>query len=415
MIKEKVLVTDDDPSIRMTIASYLTKLNYEVHTAEDGLDAFQKIQEANPSFNLLITDLDMPGMGGQSLIQQIKDQYQELVIMVVSSHDESKIIIEIMRLGVFDYIVKPVKREELMMKAVRAMEAALLRKDKIIYEKEKTLRLENQINWFNYKAQSKSDEVYSQDQVKRNLFTNLKIHLGQGLGFGLLTSIGDMILMSPKNESGNYLVSEEVMEILKINSDYARNVLDYFSSIEKIFESGIPLQKLSLDTIYKIILQSAEKQKENATSRNVKIVVSENKLATNLFLKSNLEYFNEVITELLINAIKYSEQNTIISVLTSIEAETLRITVLNKPIKYGNKEPQGIKEEYVNLIFEPFFRIEKSITEESLSLNYGLGLTKVKMILQRMNASIQVSNFNDYSGKTPSIKVGFTIVFPISP
>ncbi|MBP9887917.1 MAG: response regulator [Leptospiraceae bacterium] len=414
MIKEKVLVTDDDPSIRMTIASYLSKLNYEVHTAEDGLDAFQKIQKEKPSFNLLITDLDMPGMGGQSLIQQIKDLYQDLVIMVVSSHDESKIIIEVMRLGVFDYIVKPVKREELMMKAVRAMEAALLRKDKIIYEKEKTLRLENQINWFNYKAQSKSDEIYSQDQVKRNLFSNLKIHLGQGLGFGLLTSIGDMILMSPKNESGEYLVNPEMIEILKINSDYARNVLDYFSHIEKIFENGIPLQKLSLDSIYTMILQTAKKQLDNAISRNVKIVVSENKLPTNLYIKSNLEYFNEVITELLINAIKYSQSNTLITVLTTIESDTLKITVLNKPIKNGNKEPEGIKDEYVNLIFEPFFRIEKSITEESLSLNYGLGLTKVKMILQRMDATIQVSNFNDYSGNTISIKVGFTVSFPIT-
>ena len=96
-----------------------------------------------------------------------------------------------------------------------------------------------------------------------------------------------------------------------------------------------------------------------------------------------------------------------------IESSKLKITILNKPFKYGNKEPEGIKDEYINLIFEPFFRIEKSITEESLSLNYGLGLTKVKMILQRMDATIQVSNFNDYSGNTPSLKVGFTISFPI--
>ena len=146
----------------------------------------------------------------------------------------------------------------------------------------------------------------------------------------------------------------------------------------------------------------------------MKIVVSENKLPTNLYIKSNLEYFNEVITELLINAIKYSQSNTLITVLTTIESDTLKITVLNKPIKNGNKEPEGIKDEYVNLIFEPFFRIEKSITEESLSLNYGLGLTKVKMILQRMDATIQVSNFNDYSGNTTSIKVGFTVSFPIT-
>ena len=98
---------------------------------------------------------------------------------------------------------------------------------------------------------------------------------------------------------------------------------------------------------------------------------------------------------MLINAIKYSQSNTLITVLTTIESDTLKITVLNKPIKNGNKEPEGIK-------------------DESLSLNYGLGLTKVKMILQRMDATIQVSNFNDYSGNTISIKVGFTVSFPIT-
>ena len=160
MIKEKILVTDDDSSVRMTLVNYLSKLNYEVQVAEDGNDAFQKIQKEKPPFNLLITDLDMPGMGGQSLIQQVKDLYPDLVIMVISSHDESAVIIEIMKLGVFDYMVKPVKREELLLKAKRAMEASLLRRDKIIYEKEKTLRLENQINWFNYKEQAKSIICY---------------------------------------------------------------------------------------------------------------------------------------------------------------------------------------------------------------------------------------------------------------
>ena len=143
------------------------------------------------------------------------------------------------------------------------------------------------------------------------------------------------------------------------------------------------------------------------------IFLIENNLPSHLFIRSNLTYFQEVISELLINAIKYSQPDTLISVFFTIESSKLKITILNKPFKYGNKEPEGIKDEYINLIFEPFFRIEKSITEESLSLNYGLGLTKVKMILQRMDATIQVSNFNDYSGNTPSLKVGFTISFPI--
>lgn len=413
MIKEKILVTDDDSSMRMTLVNYLSKLNYEVQVAEDGNDAFQKIQKEQPPYNLLITDLDMPGMGGQSLIQQVKDLHPDLVIMVISSHDESTVIIEIMKLGVFDYMVKPVKREELLLKAKRAMEASLLRRDKIIYEKEKTLRLENQINWFNYKEQAKSNDTFNQEAVKRNLFTNLKTHLGQGMGFGLLTSIGEMILMCPKNQDGEYVVNSDIVDILKVNADYARGVLNYFGSIEKIFEEGIALQKFGLDMVYNITSQVSSKQSENASSRKLKIVISESNLPSHLFIRSNLTYFQEVIGELFINAIKYSQPETLISVFFTIESSKLKITILNKPIKYGNKEPEGIKDEYINLIFEPFFRIEKSITEESFSLNYGLGLTKVKMILQRMDATIQVSNFNDYSGNTPSLKVGFTISFPI--
>ncbi|HMV41503.1 MAG TPA: response regulator [Leptospiraceae bacterium] len=413
MIKEKVLVTDDDISIRTLLINYLTKLNYEVHSAEDGNDALSKIQTQQPPFNLLITDLDMPGMGGKSLIQQVKDLYPDLIIMVVSSHDESKIIIDIMRMGVFDYIVKPINREELQLKATRAMSAALLKKDNLIYEKEKTLRLENQINWFNYKEQSKSNELFSQEKLKQNLFTNLKTHLGQGMGFGLLTSVSEMILMCPKDEKGNYLISPDIVEILEINANYARNVISYFGGIEKIFDDGILLQKLPISTVYQLTEQIVKKQANNADSSHLKIILSEGNFSDNVFIRTNSSYYDEVISELLINAIKYSEQYSQISILFSLESDKLKITVLNKPLKYGKKEAEGIKEEYLNLIFEPFFRIEKAITNESMSLNYGLGLTKVKIILERMDATIQVSNFNDYSGKSPSIKVGFTISFPI--
>ncbi|MCB1178417.1 MAG: response regulator [Leptospiraceae bacterium] len=413
MKREKILITEDDESIRFTIATYLKILNYETHEAENGLEAIEKLEQDKNGFNVLLTDLDMPKMGGRELIEKIKDVHPELVIMVITSHDESDVIIDIMKKGVFDYVIKPVNKNDLVLKVKRAAEASVLRREKLIYEKEKILRLESQINWFNYKEQSKTDNFANQEEAKKNLFTNLKTHLGQGMGFGLLTSIGEMITMCPKDKEGNFLISPEIMELVEINTDYARKVISYFSNLEKIFEEGIPLQNVDLSKLITILKANIAEQIKYAISRDVKIILSENKLPTDVFIKSNWEYLKEIFGELIINAIKYSEKDSTISILCNLEENKFTITFMNKVYKYNQTDSCGIKEEYQNLIFEPFFRIDKGITEESNSLNYGLGLTKVKMVLDRMNASIQVTNIKDFLSNSPSIKAAFIITFPL--
>lgn len=99
--KEKVLITEDDDTFRTVLQNYILKMGFEVEAASNGKEALQKINSEKDGFNLLLTDLDMPIMGGQNLIQEVKDMYPDMIIIVISSHNENDVIIDVMRHGLY--------------------------------------------------------------------------------------------------------------------------------------------------------------------------------------------------------------------------------------------------------------------------------------------------------------------------
>ncbi len=101
----KILVTDDDPTIRHLFGRFLDKLGYEVSEAADGPAALSKIKEVG--YDMLILDLKMPGMDGMEVIKEIRERDQELIIITITGHATISTAKEAIKLGCFDYITKP--------------------------------------------------------------------------------------------------------------------------------------------------------------------------------------------------------------------------------------------------------------------------------------------------------------------
>lgn len=100
----RILVVDDDASIRETFELQLGRRGYEVETVESGEKALNLLQEFGPS--LVITDLRMPGMDGLELLRRIREG-SEADVVVITAHESMESAVAAMKAGAYDYLVKP--------------------------------------------------------------------------------------------------------------------------------------------------------------------------------------------------------------------------------------------------------------------------------------------------------------------
>ena len=115
----RVLVVDDEPHVRATMASTLERMGYEVRLAGSGRQALDAL--ALDTFDLVLTDIVMQDLNGIALLERIHAQHPRLpVVMVTAVHDIS-VAIDSMRRGAFDYLLKPFEREQLMAAVERAL------------------------------------------------------------------------------------------------------------------------------------------------------------------------------------------------------------------------------------------------------------------------------------------------------
>ncbi|MGB3694445.1 MAG: response regulator [Spirulinaceae cyanobacterium] len=120
MSEAKILVVDDEKNIRMTVAKALDPLGYKVHTAFDGKDALYQLQAEK--FDLILTDLQMPGMNGMELLGKATELYPEIKIALISAHGTVDNAVEAMKIGAVDFLQKPFTPKELRDLVYRMLE-----------------------------------------------------------------------------------------------------------------------------------------------------------------------------------------------------------------------------------------------------------------------------------------------------
>lgn len=414
MTKRKVLIVDDDPISLAVIQTILSTASYDIQTAingRDGLDKFKK----NPT-SLVVTDIEMPIMDGKEMIQHLKELDEDVLVLVISAHEQPEMIIETMRMGIYDYLIKPIDMNDVIAKLKRAEEIFDLRKIRRQQEKEKLLRLESQMEWYRYKDKFEMrTESSNRMDMHKALFENLKVNFTQGAGFGIIDSISQFISDSPKNESGDYIVSAELVDILQQNNKIIQRALKTIEEIDSIIMNDISHRKISIFEIYDILIEEKNYCSKYLHIKNQKIIINDPKSKyKEKFIIFNDNYFAVAIRELIINALKFSNDSSEIIILAEIDDAIFRVSILNTPMK-DQKGRLGIPEEYYNLIFEPFFRLSAYVNEHFETLDYGLGLTLVDKIINKFNGKINISYIKNHliSKSNEQNKLEFTIVLPL--
>ena len=123
MGKLKVLLVDDEEEFVSTLAERLQLREIETIVATDGNEALRVIDTDKPP--VVVLDVMMPGIGGLDVLQQIKRTYPQIQVILLTGRGSTNDGIKGMRLGAFDYLMKPVKIEDLIQKMNEAFQVSI--------------------------------------------------------------------------------------------------------------------------------------------------------------------------------------------------------------------------------------------------------------------------------------------------
>ena len=140
---KSILIVEDDPLVRKTLASQLAKKGFEVVVAETGEDGVRLFGETSP--DLVLCDVRLPDIDGLEVLRRIKERNRRAVILIMTAFDDMKTTVEAVKLGAFEYLVKPLNTTELDLAIEKAFQVRAL-EDRVSYlveERKKEYTIDN--------------------------------------------------------------------------------------------------------------------------------------------------------------------------------------------------------------------------------------------------------------------------------
>jgi putative nucleotidyltransferase with HDIG domain len=175
-MEERILVVDDDDSIRNLVTSMLTHAGHECRSASSGEEALV-ILHKNANYSLVLSDLAMNGMDGLALLERIRKLEPQVPVVLVTAIHDISVALAAIRKGAYDYLLKPFERDQLLATVGRALETRRLKLENQAYQN----RLEGLVSARTELLQQKNSElVRAKDELERSYDITLEA-LGDAL------------------------------------------------------------------------------------------------------------------------------------------------------------------------------------------------------------------------------------------
>ena len=419
---DRILVIDDD---FVTLALVAAQLEAEGYGVDQASDPERAIEEYRVGFHsLVITDFHMPRMTGRELVERIKTIDPEIPIIVVTGGTELASTVELFKLGVKDYLLKPVNREELLHRVGACLEETRLRRELARVEREKNLiELEGKrlVNWrmlYAYKDLNQTGRLI-------NLLTRT---INSSGGFAWL----DLVKSIPRDDNGGVAIERDILDLVLETAEAHRKILEFLGFIDRLPRMELDLEIIKAADLVGMIGVESATRLEGLCGRDRKSLrVSAQSQYPDRGIAVDRRLFLGVLRELVINAVKYSppfakiylditrgRAGSLSGSGAGEGADSLLITLRNSPkplqARGGDGRPViGVPYEYSELVFDLFFMIENFPTphpEEEWP--EGTGLYVARKLLARMGAAIAVRESVDYSADPPEPQVNFVMALP---
>ncbi|MCK5227875.1 MAG: sigma-54-dependent Fis family transcriptional regulator, partial [Desulfobulbaceae bacterium] len=126
---QTILLVDDEPNYLVVLSELLKEEGFEVITAENGEKAFMVIEKSD--LDLVITDMNMPGMDGLTLLKASKSYNNALPVIMITAFGEIEKAVNAMQAGAFNYLTKPFNNDELVVSIRKAIDHYSLVKENV--------------------------------------------------------------------------------------------------------------------------------------------------------------------------------------------------------------------------------------------------------------------------------------------
>ena len=142
--QDRVLVIDDEESVRNLLQRMLTEAGYNVVTAANGQEALDKVSELN--IGVVLLDIKMPGMSGIEALRQLVGGRPDICVIMATAVGDAQTAVEAMKMGAYDYITKPFNRDDVVLTLQRAIEKKHLELENERHQLELQKRVGEQTN-----------------------------------------------------------------------------------------------------------------------------------------------------------------------------------------------------------------------------------------------------------------------------
>lgn len=371
-----LLYVEDEAEVRTALSDILNGKLKNLLVAEDGQQALDIYN--NNQIDIIVTDIRMPRMDGIALVKAIRENNKDIPIIITSAHSETEHFLELIELGVDQYIIKPIngrKFFEALQKATQLIfyKQELIKKNEELLELNKTLekRVQEEVlkNFENEQMLAQKSKLADMGEMIGNIAHQWRQPLSELSG--VLINVQDSFYFDELDH--NYLDRQidKANDILEFMSDTIENFRNFFSihresepfSIKDACDNALSLMDAALKNYSISIIKSYSTDMEYIGHKNE---------------------FSQVILNLLCNAkdvlLERQVPKPTIKISISIQDDKTYISIKDN----GG----GIEFEDVNKIFEPYFTTKDNGT--------GVGLYMSKIIIEKnMKGRIFVKNLKD--------------------
>ena len=116
----RILVVDDEETVRNLIQRTLEEVGYNVVSAASGQEALDKVSQLN--IELVLLDINMPGMSGLDVLDKLGADWPDIAVIMATAVGDAQTAVDTMKRGAYDYLTKPFNRDDLVLKVRRAVE-----------------------------------------------------------------------------------------------------------------------------------------------------------------------------------------------------------------------------------------------------------------------------------------------------
>jgi two-component system response regulator HydG len=117
---KNILIIDDEVNVALLLSKFLTRNGFNVSTASTGSSAFEHLK--NQPFNLVLCDYRLEDTDGREILKQIKAEYPQTGVIIITGYSDIKMAVELIKLGAYDYITKPLYPDEILTTINKALE-----------------------------------------------------------------------------------------------------------------------------------------------------------------------------------------------------------------------------------------------------------------------------------------------------